>query len=154
MRRTRAFLLMLLAPLFAACGSAGPEGGQASAAPDSVALAAALFDPDVYDTITWQTHSAALQRGAVVFAHSCSRCHGMVGEGGGVYAVTHQLAVPSLRRPDWPAGEDVPAVRRLVFTGTADGMPHWGLHGLKARDVDAVARYIATGLRAGEYGGS
>jgi hypothetical protein len=40
-----------------------------------------------------------------------------------------------------------------VFTGTANGMPHWGLHGLKARDVDAAARYIATALRAGEYDG-
>jgi mono/diheme cytochrome c family protein len=148
MRGTRAFLPALLALLFAACGGASPEGGQA-VAPDSVALAAAIHDPAVYDTLSWATQNDAIQRGAVVFGHSCSRCHGSLGEGGGPYATAHDLAVPSLRRTGWPLGADVSALRHVIFTGTAEGMPHWGLHGLKARDVDAVARYIAVSLRPG-----
>jgi hypothetical protein len=37
-------------------------------------------------------------------------------------------------------------LRRMIFVGTAEGMPHWGIRGLAVRDVDAVARYIETSI--------
>jgi hypothetical protein len=42
--------------------------------------------------------------------------------------------------------ETVMELRRMIFVGTAEGMPHWGIRGLAVRDVDAVARYIETSI--------
>ena len=39
-------------------------------------------------------------------------------------------------------------LREFIYTGAEGGMPHWGLEGLKYRDVDAVARFILDRLTA------
>ncbi len=57
------------------------------------------------------------------------------------------LRPPSFLQADWRFAEDRDGLRKQVFTGNAQGMPHWGFHGLKYRDIDAVAVYIQQGLR-------
>jgi hypothetical protein len=38
------------------------------------------------------------------------------------------------------------AIREAIFVGTAEGMPHWGLEGLKPTQVDAVTAHILSGM--------
>ena len=59
------------------------------------------------------------------------------------------LRPPSFLEPAWPLGEAPMALRQYIFSGNAAGMPYWGLVGLKYRDIDAVAYFIETPLRAG-----
>lgn len=140
--------------VLAACG-----GGQQQEAvvsdvqADSVALATEQFDAAVFDTLTWASDTAALNRGRVVFAFSCRKCHGPTGLGDGGFVMQGDtLRPPSLLAPDWKFASDPAALRLQVFTGNASGMPHWGLVGLRMRDIDAVVRYILEDLRA-EPGG-
>jgi mono/diheme cytochrome c family protein len=97
---------------------------------DSVAQAAAAWDPTAFDSIAWDDDAARLERGQVVWSFSCARCHGAGGAGDGEVAREHELTVPTLLDP-------------------VSEMPNWGLVGLKARDLDAVAFFIHAGLRAG-----
>lgn len=130
-----------------ACSGEQP-GQQTEAAPDSTTIAQAAYDPTMFDTVTWESEQAAVDRGLVVYRHSCQKCHGETGLGDAEFIRQGDtLRPPSFREPAWHYAEDKEGLRREVFVGTAQGMPHWGLAGLKARDVDAVAIYIMEGMR-------
>jgi len=142
--------MALVLPLFAwACQNAAPPEESADAGPpvDSVALAAAAIGAGMFDSISWADDNAAIERGALVWSISCAKCHGTDGAGGGEFAKTAQWTMPSLLEGDWPLAQDPAGLRKAIYTGTQNGMPHWGLHGLKPRDVDAVAIYIELMLR-------
>jgi mono/diheme cytochrome c family protein len=157
----RSFPIPLIAaaaiPLLAACGdapdqaevAAEAEAERRAAAADSVMLAAEMYDPAVFDTITWESPEAKLERGKVVFGISCSKCHGPSGAGDGEFVMRGDtLRPPSFQAADWEYADDVEGLRRQVFTGTEENMPHWGFYGLKYRDIDAAAAYIREVLRA------
>lgn len=138
--------------VLAACGGGGdrPEAADPVQA-DSVTLATEQFDAAVFDTLTWAADSAALNRGRVVYAFSCRKCHGTTGAGDGGFVLQGDtLHPPSLIAPDWKFAEDKAGLRLQVFTGNMSGMPHWGLVGLKMRDIDAVTRYILEELRTAQ----
>ncbi|HSM37556.1 MAG TPA: cytochrome c [Longimicrobiales bacterium] len=149
-RRTHLAPIALAAALIACGSDAAPTPeDQVAAHEDSVMLAEAMYDPAAFDTIGWDSAGAALERGAVVYSYSCSKCHGPVGAGdGGLVLRGDTLRPPSFLTPDWRFAADREGLRRQVFTGTASGMPHWGFYGLKYRDIDAVAAYIQERLRA------
>ncbi len=129
-----------------ACGEqeteAEREARMAAARADSMEMADSLYDPSAYDTLTWESPEARLERGGVVWRASCSRCHGSEGEGGGPMAEQMGIEVPSFMTPDWEYAGDIEAIRHRIFVGHEGMMPNWGLHGLKYRDVDAVAAFI------------
>ena len=86
----------------------------------------------------------------MVYQYSCRKCHGERGLGdAGFVRQGDTLIPPSFREPDWSLAQDKAALREQVFIGNAEGMPHWGLAGLKAKDVDAVATYILNVLLQG-----
>jgi len=155
MRRScSAVLITLLAiPVTGACGGevedpAQDEAMRLAAQQDSVMLAESMFDPAAFDTITWESQEALMERGSVVWGISCSKCHGAYGEGdGGFVQRGDTLRPPSFLADDWRFADDELGLRRQVFTGTAEGMPHWGFYGLKYRDIDAVATFIRERLR-------
>lgn len=142
----------------AACGreetAAEREAKLRAARADSVAMAEARYDPSAFDTIAWASPAARLERGGVVWSFSCRKCHSTDGRGGGEFAVQNELDVPSFLAPDWRYAGDLPALRHRIFVGHEGGMPHWGLHGLKYRDIDAVAHYIDELLRFTEPAGN
>jgi mono/diheme cytochrome c family protein len=117
-----------------------------SAQADSVQMAEAMYDATVFDTITWESPQARLERGAVVYRSSCAKCHGPNGGGNGDAAMQHQIEVPSFLAPNWQYAGDVEAIRHAIFVGHVGQMPEWGLVGLKYKDLDAVAGYIAETL--------
>jgi mono/diheme cytochrome c family protein len=147
--------LAIVAAALVAASACSPADDQAStgealrqAHADSVMLAEEMYDPAVFDTIAWESPEAALERGAVVFSFSCQKCHGPVGAGdGGFVQQGDTLRPPSFLADDWQFAQDRDGLRKRVFTGTAEGMPHWGFYGLKFRDIDAVAIYIQGTLR-------
>ena len=59
------------------------------------------------------------------------------------------LSPPSWLGGDWRLTNRPIRLRRYIFSGNAAGMPYWGLVGLKYRDIDAVAHFIESPLRAG-----
>lgn len=138
----------------AACSGEPAQQGQEAqgtmASADSVQTAAAQYDPANFDTIQWKTPEEAIVRGSVVFSYSCAKCHGRQGYGdGGFVTQGDTLRPPSFHDADWKYADDPDGLKRLVFTGAEGGMPHWGLEGLKYRDVDAVVRFILEDLRKG-----
>ena len=138
-----------------ACGGEPPVQEVVDQGPsraDSVAIAVAAFDPAAFDTISWETPQAAIERGGLVYRISCSKCHGDGGRGNGNFAIAGDtLFPPSFLTADWRFAEDPMGLRQTIFSGNVAGMPYWGLVGLKYRDVDAVARYIVDFLRV-NYG--
>lgn len=112
-----------------------------------VEQADSFFSPALFDTITWSSDSLRVAVGNDMFAARCRRCHGYLGEGGPAEIRGEQIAVPSLVEPEWPYASDMDVIRRRIFTGHPDGMPTWGVAGLTAREIDAVAHYILTVLR-------
>lgn len=115
---------------------------------DSVARAEEMYDPTVFDTLTWESDNARWERGGVVWTFTCQRCHGADGMGQGEDAVNFSIEVPDLTAPDWPLGGNLPEIRRRIFTGHDSEMPSMGLIGLSYPDVDAVAHYIDDLLQA------
>ena len=144
---------LLLAAVFvtAACGEAPEPEQSGPSAADSVAAAMAQFDPAGFDTITWENHDEAVVRGSVVFSYSCARCHGRHGEGdGGFVTQGDTLRPPDFTVTDWRFLEDMEGLREFIYVGAVGGMPHWGLEGLKYKDVDAVAKFLVDGLNRGQ----
>lgn len=147
MRAGRVWPALLLTAV--ACSGEPRQEAQAEpGAADSVLMAEARYDPANFDTIQWQTPEEAIVRGSVVFSASCAICHGRQGYGdGGFVSQGDTLHPPSFHQPDWKYAEDPEGLRKLIFTGAEGGMPHWGLEGLKYRDVDAVVHFILDDLR-------
>lgn len=125
------------------------QAARAQAQADSVQMAEDAYDATVFDTITWESPQARLERGAVVYRSSCAKCHGPNGGGNGEDALRLQIAVPSFLDPAWQYAGDVAAIRHATFVGHVGWMPEWGLIGLKYKDLDAVAGYIAETLAPG-----
>ena len=143
-----------LAFLAMACGPAEEERAQVSELPpqatasDTVIRASSLYDPRSFEEVSWASDEQMLERGAVVFQVSCSKCHGTYGDGGpGILVAGKTIKGPSLIEPDWALAGNETLIRQVVFTGTTGGMPHWGLKGLKYRDIQAVAGHVDRVLR-------
>ena len=117
--------------------------------PDTMtAVAQAAYSPTMFDSIDWVSEQAAIERGSVVYNSSCTKCHGDQGRGDtGLVQRGDTVRPPSFREPDWIYAGDKEGLREQVFVGTAENMPHWGLAGLKPRDVDAVAIFILQSMR-------
>lgn len=151
----RTFGMVILAPVvlgLSACGGGdAPPAEAPPSAADTVATALAQFDAAAFDTVAWESPGEAVVRGSVVFSYSCRKCHGTQGYGdGGFVTQGDTVRPPSFHDVDWQYRTDLEGLRRHIFTGTAEGMPHWGLEGLKYRDIDAVARFIQDRLVATE----
>lgn len=143
MTRTAAVVLLLVATSLA-CEKHEFEPPDRA---ERVAQADSLFQPAMFDSVTWPTDDDRLTAGNEVFTAECRRCHGTVGEGDTEYARSRDLHPPSLVRADWPQGDSLLAMRRRVFTGHPEGMPSFGVGSLTARQIDAVAFYIVNRLR-------
>jgi mono/diheme cytochrome c family protein len=111
-----------------------------------VGAADTLLTEETFDTVAWPSDSARAYAGNNAYAAHCRGCHGYLGRGDTDYAREHRIAVPSLVRPDWPY-QDLPAVRRRIFTGHPAGMPTWGVAGIAPREIDATAYYLLYVLR-------
>lgn len=146
MRLRTGFSLLLFA--LSACDVPERDAAVVTSA-DTVAAALATYDPAAFDTIRWESDSIALARGSDVFKWACAECHGQGGAGDGSF-VNEQgdtLRPPSFLRPTWRFAGDHDGLRRQVFAGNAQGMPHWGLVKMLPRDIDAVTLYILKELR-------
>ena len=158
MNRTLAGLLVLLLTGLAACGggeteempAVDREAAMRAARADSVAQAAEMYQAAVFDTLTWESDNARWERGGVVWAFTCQRCHGADGAGKGEDAVTFEIEMPDMTAADWPYADDLPAIRERIFVGHETEMPSMGLIGLAYSDVDAAAHYINDLLRSSE----
>lgn len=125
-----------------------PEPDRAQARADSVEMAAAQYDTAAFDTLAWESQEERINRGALVYRISCEKCHGQQGRGDGrVAAAADTINPPSFVDPEWDLAGDLGAMRAKVFSGTTEGMPHWGLHGLTYKDIDAVTAYILEVIR-------
>ncbi|MEJ2539660.1 MAG: c-type cytochrome [Gemmatimonadota bacterium] len=148
----RSPIIVSLAVVVAACSNPEAEeaaraAAEAAASADSVSTALAQYDPAGFDTITWENREEAIIRGSVVFSYSCARCHGRFAEGDGEFVTRGDtLRPPDITVADWRFLEDPEGLREFIYTGTEHGMPHWGLEGLKYKDVDAVATFLTDGL--------
>jgi mono/diheme cytochrome c family protein len=136
---------MAAAMLLGGCGE--DEGYQPPDESRSIELADSLYEPALFDTIAWDSRAERIDAGNLVFADSCRRCHGSVGEGGPVRVGGRDLVVPSLVRGEWRYHDDIEEVRHLIFTGHTGGMPSWGIHRLTPRQIDTVAFYLMEQLR-------
>jgi mono/diheme cytochrome c family protein len=146
----RRLLVWALPLALAACAEEPQEDPSAStAAADSVAQALATYTPETFDSISWATDTAQTNRGAVVWMFSCRKCHGDTAAGDGHWVMDGDtLHPPSFQTADWRFATDRTGLVRYIYAGNASGMPHWGVVGLKPRDIDAVAAYIQTMLVA------
>ena len=152
MRRFAAFLAFVSSIAIVACGPAPepPAEAQGPTRADTVVMAMQWFDESVFDTVTWESDEVRSERGRLVYNISCSKCHGRHGAGDASFVMQGDtLRPPSFLEPAWLLGEAPMALRQYIFSGNTAGMPYWGLVGLKYRDIDAVAYFIETPLRAG-----
>lgn len=142
--------LAVVLVLIACTGEPSRQEGRGPTGADSVAMALERYDPGAFDTISWESREAAIDRGGTVYRISCSRCHGNAGRGdAGFVTQGDTLKPPSFLQADWRFANDKDALRKQIFAGREGGMPHWGLVGLKYRDVDAVATYVLEVIRLG-----
>jgi mono/diheme cytochrome c family protein len=123
------------------------EGYQPPDESRSIELADSLYTPALFDTIDWESDQQRIDAGNLVFADSCRRCHGAMGEGGQARVAGRELFVPSLVAGEWHLHDRIDVVRQLIFTGHTGGMPSWGIHRLTPRQIDAVAFYLLEQLR-------
>lgn len=139
--------------VFAGCGGGADNPGTAAdqVQADSTAMAMERYDAAVFDTMTWNGDTAAVNRGRTVYAFSCRKCHGATGTGDAGFVLHGDtLKPPSFLAPDWKYANDLAGLRQAIFAGNAEGMPHWGIvEGNNPRNVDAVAHYILEDMRAG-----
>lgn len=143
-RRSLPITLLLALPLLA-CGADTAE--QADPAVAEGAIEAAPVDRALFDSITWPTAAAPLNRGATVYSYSCAKCHGDSGAGNAGYVLRGRvLRPPSFLADDWRFANDPAGLRQAILKGNDRGMPHWGNAGLQPRDIDAVAHYITLRL--------
>jgi mono/diheme cytochrome c family protein len=131
----------------AGCGGesdADKEARMQAARADSVRMAEAAYDATVFDTVSWESSEARIQRGGIVWRTSCEKCHGSEGRGDGEYARQLGAEVPSFMDPDWAYAYEADSLRHRIFVGLEGHMPNWGIVGLGYKDIDAVAGYINT----------
>ena len=120
-------------------------------AQDTVAWAQARYVSSVFDTIRFASDSARLARGADVFRWACSSCHGPGGKGDGHAVINGDtIRPPSFLTPNWRFAHDEDGLRRQIFVGNTQGMPHWGLRYTLPRDILAVEKYLLEGLRGAQ----
>ncbi len=119
---------------------------------NQVAEAEMEYTPTVFDTVKWVTDSVRELDGNAVYAASCRKCHGTMGEGGTLYDRSKNLQVPSLVEPHWRF-DQIDSLRKWIWVGHA-GMPTFGIAGINARDIDGVAYYLLEGLRPDVLGKS
>ncbi len=112
-----------------------------------VADAAVRFAEIDFDTIVWESEDARALEGNAVYAAKCRNCHGPLGRGDTEYATNRGLEVPSLVDPGGSIPEELDVVRERVFVGHPSGMPTFGVAGISAREIDAVAFYLLERLR-------
>lgn len=117
-----------------------------------------VYGPAVYDTVTWASEKAAVDRGRDIYAWSCADCHGDEGRGDGGRVVNGDTLRPlSFHVDGWRFARDPDRLYRSVFAGNSLGMPHWPLRQMRPRDIVAVERYIRLelfGEGAGEGDGA
>jgi hypothetical protein len=98
--------------LLAACGGSGQD--EAAVRPDSVAMALEQYSPALFDTIQWPADSAQVNRGGVVWAFSCRKCHGDAGKGD----ANMVMGTDTIRPPDfttqWRLGTDNEALVKYI----------------------------------------
>jgi mono/diheme cytochrome c family protein len=138
----------LVVPMLLGACSGGAEQEQAQVArPDSVAMALEQYSPALFDTITWSTDTAQTNRGSIVWTFSCKKCHGETGSGDARMVVDGDtITPPDFHTPGWRFANDREGLLKYIYSGNDKRMPHWGIEGLKPRDVAAVATYIQTML--------
>lgn len=141
MRWIPAGLTMML--IVTACKLEREETGTIDPEAAAVAEADRPNSPAGYDTVSWESEQAAIDRGRDIFAWTCADCHGEEGRGDGGRVINGDtIRPPSFHLEEWPYADDPAALRRKVFMGNDLGMPHWGLRQMRPRDVVAVERYI------------
>jgi mono/diheme cytochrome c family protein len=149
---SRWFVLLVLATA-AACDARElaqrNEAARAAAAQaDTVQIAAEAYDLARFDTIDWGSERFVLDRGQLVWQVSCMKCHGASGAGDAGFVLKGDtLRPPSFLAPDWRFATNLDSLRRYIFKGNTEGMPHWGLVPMTPYDIGAVAVYIQKGLR-------
>lgn len=144
---TRAPATLALALTVTPLAACEDEGYQPPPEENRIELADSLYSPALFDTITWASDRERINAGNLVYADTCRRCHGTVGEGGQATVAGRELVVPSLVRADWVLDDDPATLRQRTFTGHTGGMPSWGISRLTPREIDAVAFYILEQLR-------
>jgi mono/diheme cytochrome c family protein len=89
------------------------------------------------------------------------KCHGETGAGDAKYVNTVKdpatgemkpdtLVPPDFHQAGWKYATDKQALEKFIYTGSGEKpMPHWGISGLRPRDIDAVAAYIQQVIVAG-----
>jgi mono/diheme cytochrome c family protein len=124
---------------------------EASAQADTVEIADEAYDLVRFDTIDWGSESFVLERGQLVWQVSCMKCHGDRGAGDAGFVLEGDtLRPPSFLEPGWRYGTNLDSLRRYIFKGNTEGMPHWGLIPMTPYDIGAVAVYIQKGLRGSQ----
>lgn len=137
-----AFSAGLAAALGLAACEAEPEQTRLTEA-EQVTAATNQFDPAAFDTVSWESDEAAIERGRDIFKWACAECHGEDGRGDGGRVIDGDtIRPPSFHQEDWPYAEDHELLQEKVFVGNTLGMPHWGLRQMQPRDVVAVEKFI------------
>lgn len=147
-RRPGLLLLALLLPAGILAG--GCEDEKEFEPPDrgeQVSEARQAYPAAVFDTLSWPSDSARVERGNEVFAAECRKCHGYDGRGDTDYTREHDIGAPSLVDSAGRDAEGLDAVRRRIYAGHASGMPTFGAYKLEPRQVDAAAAYVVRVLR-------
>lgn len=141
MRRIPAGLAIVL--VVTGCELERQEMGDIDPETAAVAEADRTYSAAAYDTVTWESDQAAIDRGRDIFAWACADCHGEEGRGDGGRVIDGDtIRPPSFHQDEWPFADDPDALHRKVFVGNSLGMPHWGLRQMRPRDIVAVERYI------------